>query len=178
MVSVLTLVLISKTNNKKARVFNMITFYYPSDEYGCFSQFYLASFRRGDFVYYSSEQYMMLHKALLFGDELTAQEIRLCKTPALAKKLGRKVVGFDQEIWDKNKFNIVLKGNILKFSQNPELEKILISTNNEFLVEASPTDKVWGSGLNAEYTRLLPIDKWPGKNMLGQVLMGVRAIFS
>ena len=37
-----------------------------------------------------------------------------------------------------------------KFSQNKKLRKILLSTMNKTLVEASPRDSIWGIGYNAK----------------------------
>lgn len=42
-------------------------------------------------------------------------------------------------------------GNYLKFSQNPELREILLSTGSKMIVEASPSDKIWGIGFDAEH---------------------------
>jgi len=35
-------------------------------------------------------------------------------------------------------------GNLAKFSQNRELGKYLLGTENKVLVEASPVDRIWG----------------------------------
>ncbi len=54
-----------------------------------------------------------------------------------------------------------------KFTQNPALRALLLSTGNAQLVEASPVDAYWGTG---------PIinGKWQGKNRLGILLMRLR----
>ena len=67
--------------------------------------------------YLYTEQYMMASKAQLFGDEEIRKEILKCNDPKQIKALGRKVRGFDQAVWDKFKYAIVLNGNWLKFSQ-------------------------------------------------------------
>ena len=63
---------------------------------------------------------------------------------------------------------------IEKFSQNPELLKLLLNTNDSILVEASQKDKKWGIGIGVDYVDFLNPDKWPGENLLGKALMEVR----
>ena len=81
---------------------------------------------------------------------------------------------FREEIWNQYKFEIVVRGNILKFSQNKELKKFLLSTNDAVLVEASPYDKVWGVGLKRDDVKINNPNKWQGENLLGFALMEVR----
>ncbi len=72
------------------------------------------------------------------------------------------------------KFDIVVNGNMLKFSQNEELKNFLLSTNNKILAEASPYDKIWGIGIGQDDKDAYNIDKWKGENLLGKALMKVR----
>ena len=114
----------------------------------CLSQWYNCLFEVDGITYYTAEQYMMSQKALLFNDNETNLKIMQEKDPKTYKALGRQVKNFDPSIWDKNKFEIVVKGNIAKFSQNEELKKFLLNTNDKILVEASPHDKIWGIGMD------------------------------
>ena len=69
----------------------------------------------------TAEHYMMYHKALLFGDLETADKILKTVHPRDVKRLGRLVKNYDDSVWSEKRFDVVLNGNILKFSQNPEL---------------------------------------------------------
>lgn len=115
---------------------------------------------------------MMYHKSLLMADEAVADKIISSSTPAEAKSLGREVSNFKQEIWDQHCDEVVYRGNWLKFSQSPECEKALLETGDRELVEASPNDKVWGIGFNAEEAEGKETE-W-GTNKLGKALMRVR----
>ncbi len=84
----------------------------------------------------------MAEKAKLFGDNETYQKIIKATNPGEAKSLGREVRGFDESKWVENRFQIVVSGNVLKFSQNKELSEFLLKTSNRILVEASPVDKI------------------------------------
>ena len=117
---------------------------------------------------------MMVEKARLFGAEDIAAEILTREHPGAAKAFGRKVEGFDQEIWDREKYDIAVQGNFHKFSQSPELQTFLKNTGNRVLVEASPIDRIWGIGLAKEDPDCSDPSKWKGQNLLGYALMSVR----
>lgn len=117
---------------------------------------------------------MMAEKARLFGDEKIRTEILSISDPRTCKALGRKVKNFDKAVWDKNKEDIVRNGNFEKFMQNDTLRNFLLSTGEKVLVEASPTDRVWGIGLGKNNPDALDPQKWRGQNLLGFTLMAVR----
>jgi len=160
-----------------------ILFYghYPiPNGYNCFSQWFPCPFQEEingkTYTFNSAEQYMMAHKALLFEDQYHFEEIMKSNNQGEIKKFGRLINNFEQNKWDVNKFGIVLRGNILKFSQNPKIKEILISTGNKIIVEASPYDKIWGIGLSVTDAMKINPSKWStyGENLLGKALMETR----
>ncbi len=110
----------------------------------------------------------------LIGDEERRKEILACSDPKQIKALGRKVRGFDQRVWDRFKYAIVLGGNWYKFSQNRDLREFLLSTGDSVLVEASPYDSIWGIRLSSSSPGAQDPMKWRGQNLLGFALMEVR----
>ena len=58
--------------------------------------------------------------------------------------------------------------------QNDELRNFLLSTGDKVLVEASPSDRIWGIGLGKNNPDALDPTKWRGQNLLGFALMNVR----
>lgn len=146
---------------------------------GCLSQWWEATFvAPGGVKYISAEQYMMAEKARLFEDETTRAKILQCTSPKEAKALGRRVQGFDETVWGAACFNIVVLGNLAKFSQNANLRSYLLSTAPRVLVEASPYDKIWGIGLRSGHAHTALPALWPGQNLLGFALMTVRDLLS
>lgn len=140
----------------------------------CFSQWWASAFEVDGIRYATAEHWMMASKAKLFGDNEIFENILLAKSPAEAKKLGRKVKNFDPKVWGENCFDIVCEGNFHKFSQHKDLKQFLVDTKERVLVEASPVDNIWGIGMaqdndHAENPRL-----WKGSNLLGFALMEVR----
>lgn len=143
-------------------------------DHSCLSQWYDSSFMVDDVHYPTAEHYMMAQKALLFGDTAIFYQIIHTRHSKQAKDLGRKIAGFDEAIWLTHRFDIVVAGNLAKFSQNLALKAYLLNTNNRILVEASPVDKVWGVGLAKDNDKIANPTTWQGLNLLGFALMTVR----
>lgn len=141
----------------------------------CFSQWYPAPFELAGDTYATAEHYMMAEKARLFGDEPTRQAILDAKHPNDAKKLGRRVLHFDEARWNAARFDVVVRGNLAKFGQHPELRAFLLGTGQQVLVEASPVDAIWGIGLAQDAPEAADPAQWHGLNLLGFALMEVRA---
>ncbi|GAA5215006.1 NADAR family protein [Corallincola platygyrae] len=141
----------------------------------CFSQWYESSFEKNGVTYRTAEHFMMASKAELFGDEEARLKVVSASNPGEAKSLGREVRGFDEALWNKHRFNIVVEANLLKFSQNPELSQFLLGTGERVLVEASPVDRIWGIGLAADDNAAENPNLWRGLNLLGFALMEVRS---
>ncbi|MNP56050.1 Swarming motility protein YbiA [compost metagenome] len=117
---------------------------------------------------------MMHRKAVLFGDEEMAEKILSALTPREQKALGRKVRNFDKSQWEAHCKQFVYEANHAKFTQNPHLLETLLATKGTTLVEASPTDRIWGVGLKAENPKILDRATWRGTNWLGEILTKLR----
>ena len=144
----------------------------------CFSQWWDCKFTVDGIEYHTAEQFMMAQKAVLFGDEAIRKEIMAAGHPKQFKDLGRKISHFDQKVWDEKCCEIVIKGNVAKFSQNDDLKEFLLNTNSRVLVEASPMDKIWGIGMAEDEPKVDNPNLWKGKNFLGCCLMEARDIIS
>ena len=139
-----------------------------------FSQWYRCAFTEGGNAFNCAEQYMMHGKAVLFRDAEMAAEILAADHPRKHKALGRKVQGFDNGVWHRERERIVRAGNHAKFTQNPALLELLLATRGTTLVEASPYDKIWGIGLAASDPRAQDPKQWKGQNLLGKILTALR----
>lgn len=148
----------------------MITFYGKNSPY---SNFYYVGFEYKGYKVTSSEQAFMLEKALMF-DKSMVERILSTTNPAEIKKLGRKVKNFDEKKWNEVRYDIMVDILCAKFSIEP-LKTELLNTGIEFIVEASPTDKIWGAGLALGDPRLNYAKYYPGRNLLGHALMDARA---
>lgn len=117
---------------------------------------------------------MMHRKAVLFGDQEMAQKILSTQTPREQKELGRKVRSFDKSLWEAHCKQFVYEGSYAKFTQNPALLEKLLATKGTTLVEASPTDRIWGVGLEEDDPRIKNRTTWRGTNWLGEILTKLR----
>jgi ribA/ribD-fused uncharacterized protein len=140
----------------------------------CLSQWWPSPFTVDGVEYATAEHWMMASKARLFGDADAERRAVEAASPALAKKAGRLVRGFDDTVWERERFGVVVEGSVHKFSAHPELAAFLLGTGGRVLVEASPMDRVWGIGLAADDERACDPGRWRGLNLLGFALMEAR----
>ncbi|KAL9087849.1 MAG: hypothetical protein Q9159_003446 [Coniocarpon cinnabarinum] len=173
-----------------------VFFWKVEQPYGYFCQWYPSRFidHKTGMIFNCAEQWMMYHKAMTFSDKITAAAVMKSQHPADQKALGRQTNGFKDEVWDKIKYDVVVRGNMLKFTQckarddddfvyPPDgrgkgqdavsLLQLLRATGKATLAEASPSDRVWGIGLNAATAEKQGREQW-GQNLLGKALMEVR----
>lgn len=143
---------------------------------GCLSQWWPAPFAVDGRTFATAEHYMMWHKAMLFDDPNSAEQILRASHPRQAKDSGRGVAGFDQARWEASRYEIVLAGSIAKFTQHPDLRRFLLNTSDRVIVEASPLDRVWGIGLTTDDPRASQPEHWRGLNLLGFALTEARTI--
>lgn len=141
-------------------------------------------FDQNGVLYESAEQYMMAEKARAFNDQIALSNIMGSKSPRDQKAFGRRVGTFegadpfDPAKWDAASDEVVFRGTLFKFSQNPDLRAHMAASGEKMIVEASPVDKIWGIGLAEEDPRALDPSKWLGQNRLGKAVERVRKLFT
>lgn len=140
----------------------------------CLSQWWQSPFTVGGVEYATAEHWMMAAKARLFDDAEAERKALTASGPALAKKAGRLVRGFDEAVWERERSGIVVEGSVHKFRQEDRLRDYLLGTGDRVLVEASPMDRIWGIGLAADDERAQDPACWRGLNLLGFALMEAR----
>jgi ribA/ribD-fused uncharacterized protein len=137
-----------------------IEFYSTGDEYGEFSNFATYPLRIDGATWPTAEHYFQAQK---FDDRALREKIRMAKTAAIAAKMGRDRSNKLRRGWESGKIAVMRKALWEKFSQHPDLGKLLIGTGEAVLIEHTQNDDYWGDGGNGR-----------GKNMLGRLLMEVR----
>jgi ribA/ribD-fused uncharacterized protein len=147
-------------------------FFYKTKE--CFSNFYKAQFVYMDKTFPTSEHAFMWAKAKYFDAHDYADKILETPDPMDAKYLGRLVPNYKEDVWDTVREEFMFQACLAKFSQNEGCKSCLLGTGDRILVEASPTDKIWGIGLDENNPEIYITERWQGRNLLGIVLMRVR----
>ena len=140
----------------------------------CMSQWWPSPFVADGVGYATAEHWMMAGKARLFGDAEAERRVLAARQPSEAKAAGRLVRDFDEAIWERERFRIVVEGSVRKFAAHEELRTFLLGTGDRVLVEASPVDRVWGIGLTADDPAAADPERWQGPNLLGFALMEAR----
>ncbi|PWI11141.1 DUF1768 domain-containing protein [Streptomyces sp. NWU339] len=141
----------------------------------CLSQWWPSPFTVDGVTYATAEHWMMAAKARLFADPEGERRVLAAGHPSQAKEAGRLVRGFDEEMWRRERFRVVVEGSVHKFAAHPDLRAFLLGTGDRILVEASPVDRVWGIGLAATDERAADPEQWCGPNLLGFALVRARA---
>ena len=130
------------------------------EEYEFLSNFYEVPVTFRGLTYGSSEAAFQAWKTLDPSEHERFTHLR----PHQSKEEGRKLT--IREDWDEVKVSIMDEILRAKFSQNPELLEKLLATKQALLVEGNYwKDTFWGFDSNLGY----------GQNMLGQLLMRIRA---
>ena len=138
----------------------IIQFYSTSDEYGCFSNFVRSWIGLKGRSWPTVEHYFQAQK---FPGTEHEEAIRLCKSPMIAKRMGRSRQNRLREDWERVKDAAMREAVLAKFTQHADLRAVLLGTGDAVLVEHTQNDAYWGDGGDGT-----------GRNMLGQVLMSVR----
>jgi hypothetical protein len=139
-----------------------IYFYGTRDRYGCFSNFSPHGFELDGAYWPTSEHYFQAQK---FAGTPHVDQIRQVKTAKDAAKMGRERKRPLRLDWEQVKDDIMRKAVLRKFETHADIRKILLSTDDEPIVENSPVDYYWGCGKDGS-----------GKNQLGLILREVREI--
>ena len=139
---------------------NTIYFYSWKKAYFEFSNFSLHPIVIDGKTYKTNEHYF---QSVKFVDPDYQEKIRLAPSPKEAKLLGSSRDHAILPGWNQKRINVMKTCVRAKFTQHDELKNLLLSTENNVLVEDSPSDTFWGCGKNRN-----------GQNMLGTILMELR----
>jgi hypothetical protein len=153
------------------KIFGGYQFFFTSAS--ILSNHHRCMFEVDDITYTSLEQYFLATKATRFGDEDKLAKVMSLTDPMDIKRLCSRVEHFNRQTWEAEAPALIRIGLVAKFDQNPHLLSKLLTTGSLILAECSPSDLLWGIGLNITSDQLLNLP-WPGQNKMGELLMSVR----
>ncbi len=126
-------------------------------KYYFLSNFYECPVQYDGILYRNNEAAFQAQKTL----DVEKRKEFASLSPDLAKRAGRRAVL--RQDWEQVKYDIMYGICRAKFTQNPELGKLLAATGDEELVEGNNWgDRIWGQ-VNGK-----------GQNHLGKILMRIR----
>lgn len=142
-----------------------VIYFYSANErpYGPFSNFSKHGIMLDDLYWKTTEHYFQAQKFVGHQEHMDA--VRNTPTPNKAASTGRDRNRPLRSDWEEVKDDVMRKAVLAKFQQHTELNTLLLGTGNAELVENASHDYYWGCGKDGS-----------GKNMLGKILMEVRAL--
>ncbi|NCJ05793.1 DUF1768 domain-containing protein [Synechococcales cyanobacterium C] len=140
-----------------------ILFYKADGPYGCFSNFSPHPIRLQGRIWLTSEHYYQAHKYINSPHAALCEQIRQASSPEMAAALGRDPRYAVRLDWEAVKLQVMYTAVFTKFSSHPDIRAVLVGTEDEPIVEDSPSDSYWGWGADHQ-----------GHNYLGRLLMQVR----
>lgn len=141
-----------------------VIFFYEKDEpFYEFTNFAPFPVNIDGVTWPTSEHYFQAQK--FTGRPDLQKYIRHIREPRDAFNAARQYAADVRSDWHRGAKDRVMRMAVrAKFSQHPELGRLLLSTKDAVLVEHTTNDAYWGDGGGAGL----------GENMLGQILMEVR----
>ena len=85
----------------------------------------------------------MIAKATEFGDQETIVKIKTETDPIKMKRLGKTVKNYNNRHWLSVAEERIMPGLTAKFSQNSHLKQVLLSTQDNILLEAKQNLGGW-----------------------------------
>ena len=114
-------------------------------------------------IWPTSEHYFQAMKFKGISDDYV-EKIRLAESPGKAYRLGWGVKKIRSD-WGVERDHAMKRALVAKFNQNVDLKWLLLETGDKNIIQRCTRDKYWGDGGGAG----------KGENMLGKILMEVRA---
>ena len=145
--------------------------------YGRFSplsNFHPAVFDIEGVTYNCVEQYYQAQRAIFAKRRDIVQKILLAKDPVNMKSLGDQLKSSNTEWYTTQAVQVMRTGLSAKFSK-PYFKQFLFRTEQRRIIEANKYDQFWSCGLSSSDPKIKDINKWPGKNQLGKLLMELRS---
>lgn len=141
----------------------MIKFNSSSPTHSEFSNYHRSPFTLDGKDWKTVEHYYQAYKFLPHDPEW-AEQVRKASGPGTAKKMAWSEEHPIRVDWDEIKDAVMIRALRAKFAADPELQRLLLSTDGQQLVEHTPWgDFYWGDGGDGT-----------GKNRLGEMLMELR----
>ena len=140
--------------------------FYRANEvpYGLFSNFDRKHPITIEGIVWTSTEHFFQATKFSGTDPCYFASIWTAKTPADAAEMGRDRNHKLRSDWEQVKDDVMRKAVRAKFTQHADLKALLLNTGDVELIEHTTNDNYWADGGDGT-----------GKNMLGKILMEIRA---
>ena len=137
-----------------------------------FSNFYRCELFVFGMVFSSSEHAYQYQKAMEHNCFGLALQILNAPSGNVAKRLSKLIP--ENATWSSKKVKFLEQTLEAKFRDVKVFRELLLSTRGKILVEAVSRNYFWSSGLDKVKTKATLPHLWPGKNIMGKLLMTLR----
>ena len=137
------------------------------------SNFYSCSINMHGFTSNSVEQTYQYVKAMRSSNPNMIERIKSAPNAQLAKRYSREIPY--NPYWENEKVDVMKEIIREKVKQVPEFRNELVQSKNQTIVESVRGDFFWSSALSKDEVVMTKQKYWPGENMMGTILMDVRA---
>lgn len=127
-------------------------------------------------TYCCALHHFMYHKVRILDptNKILLQVILEENDPKMIRTFGRQIRNYDGKKWSTHRYEVMLRGLRLQFTQNNDLKKQLVNTGNSMIYFASIIDGVWSIGYERDEAHVINRKKY-GENLLGKALMQLRS---
>lgn len=139
-----------------------IKFYRANEPYGAFSNFDTKHPITIDGVKWPTTEHYF--QAMKFKGTGHVEAVRRASKPMEAANMGRDRSRPLRKDWEQVKDDVMREAVRAKFTQHEDCKSMLLSTGDAELIEHTTNDSYWADGGDGT-----------GKNMLGKILMEIRA---
>jgi ribA/ribD-fused uncharacterized protein len=147
--------------DEESALVDAIRFYRTGDAYGCFSNFSAHRVFIDGTTWPTTEHYFQAQK---FADIDVRRKIQAEPSPMIAARMGRSREHPLRADWDAMKDDVMRKAIRAKIRQHADVRQTLLDTGEAEIIEHTANDSYWADGGDGS-----------GRNMLGRILMEVRA---
>lgn len=139
-----------------------------------YSNFYACDIPYKDIMFPSLEHAYQWEKAISLGYFGIADEIANAEHAGVARAIANKnIPALESSLWEDKCEQVMTELLEIKAKTHDDFRNALLESGEKILAEAT-SHRFWATGLDMRKTEMTKSDWWPGKNMLGKLLMTLR----
>lgn len=115
--------------------------YYIND--GIFSVYYISTFSENGEIFNCVKQYIVKRKQEMFDptNHRLAKKIMEGTHTSYLRHYEKMIRNYDEQIWNEQKYDIILDALYLKFTQNSIMRNLLLQTGNKMIADNYTLDE-------------------------------------
>ena len=122
-------------------------------------------------LFNSVEHAYQSKKSIVCGNMDARRRLQLCVNPGKAKYIGKDIV--ETQEWIMQRVKVMREILQAKLEQCETYRRKLLACRGQ-IVEAVPGERFWSAGMSKDQLTQVPVNQWPGQNMLGVLHMELR----